>query len=193
MEHPGFFRRAGPYSLADIAKATNSELAPEVAADTMIEDVRTLTDAGPRHLTFFNNRKYLERLKETRAGAASWCRIRLARAGCNRDAGDAGGYQGFALALRLFYGIAAFASNPRWQAGPNRRSAELGTAWSGQQSSDPARIGRGTRIAARAVVGYRVAIGRDCYIGRNPPSPALVGDGDPHAGARVGRTGSGLP
>ncbi len=50
MEHPGFFRRAGPYSLADIAKATNSQLAPGVAADTMIEDVRTLTDAGPRHL-----------------------------------------------------------------------------------------------------------------------------------------------
>ena len=48
MEHPGFFRRAGPFSLADIAKATGAELAPGAAtADTMIEDVRTLTDAGP--------------------------------------------------------------------------------------------------------------------------------------------------
>ena len=70
MEHPGFFRRAGPFSLADIAKATGAELAPGAATgDTMIEDVRTLTDAGPHDLTFFNNRKYADRLKATRAGA----------------------------------------------------------------------------------------------------------------------------
>ena len=58
MEHPGFFKRAGPFTLADIAKATGAELAPgPVGADTLIADVRTLTEAGPRDLTFFNNRK----------------------------------------------------------------------------------------------------------------------------------------
>ncbi len=70
MEHPGFFKRAGPFTLADVAKATGAELAPgSAAAETMIEDVRTLTDAGPRDLTFFNNRKYADRLKATHAGA----------------------------------------------------------------------------------------------------------------------------
>ncbi len=69
MEHPGFFKRAGPFTLAEVAKATGAELAPGAAsADTMIEDVRTLTDAGPRDLTFFNNRKYADRLKATNAG-----------------------------------------------------------------------------------------------------------------------------
>ena len=61
MEHPGFFLRAGPFTLADVAKATGAELAPGGApADTLIDDVRTLTDAGPRDLTFFDNRKYAE-------------------------------------------------------------------------------------------------------------------------------------
>ena len=41
MEHPGFFERAGPFSLAEVAKATGAELAPgAAAAETMIEDVR---------------------------------------------------------------------------------------------------------------------------------------------------------
>src|SRR5262245_38340606 len=70
MEHPGFFRRAGPFTLAEIAKATGAELAPGgIPAETLLEDVRTLTDAGPRHLSFFNNRKYADQLKATRAGA----------------------------------------------------------------------------------------------------------------------------
>ena len=70
MEHPGFFKRAGPFTLADIAKATGAELVPGTAsADTLLADVRTLTDAGPRDLTFFNNRKNADQLKATRAGA----------------------------------------------------------------------------------------------------------------------------
>jgi UDP-3-O-[3-hydroxymyristoyl] glucosamine N-acyltransferase len=57
-----------------------------------------------------------------------------------------------------------------------------------------ARIGRGTRIAAGAVIGYRVAIGRDCYIG--PLASvlhALVGDRVIlHAGVRIGQDGFGF-
>ncbi len=48
MEHPGFFVRAGPFTLADVAKATGAELVPGSApADTLIEDVRTLDRRGP--------------------------------------------------------------------------------------------------------------------------------------------------
>jgi len=199
MEHPGFFRRAGPYSLADIAKATNSAFASGVAADTMIEDVRTLTDAGPRHLTFFNNRKYLDRLKETQAGGclvAPAFAARVPAATVPLVTPEA--YQGFALALKLFYPESLHS-----QAAPGGKrdlidaSAELEDGVivePGAVVGPEARIGRGTRIAAGAVVGYRVTIGRDCYIGPlSTVAHALVGDRVIlHSGARVGQDGFGF-
>src|SRR5690242_20479796 len=69
MEHPGFFKRAGPFSLADLAKATGAEPAPGADPTSLIEDVRSLTDAGPHDVSFFNNRKYADQLTATRAGA----------------------------------------------------------------------------------------------------------------------------
>src|SRR5688500_8815736 len=105
MEHPGFFRRAGPFSLAEVAKATGAELAPgAVPADAMIEDVRTLADAGPRDLAFFNNRKYAEQLKATHAGACLVAPVFVARVPdttCKLVTKEP--YRGFAQALMLFY------------------------------------------------------------------------------------------
>ena len=56
--------------------------------------------------------------------------------------------------------------------GRRRARRSDGPAGGGRRASSPApssareaQIGRGTRIAAGAVIGYRVTIGRDCYIG----------------------------
>ena len=200
MQHPGFFRRAGPFSLADIAKATGAELAPGAAtADTMIEDVRTLTDAGPHDLTFFNNRKYADRLKATLAGA---CLVLPAFAARVPDRTGKlvtpDPYRGFAQALTLFYPESRHA-----QAAPGGRhdlidpSAELEEGVviePGAVVAAEARIGRGTRIAAGAVIGYRVTIGRDSHIGPLATvAHALVGDRVIiHSGVRIGQDGFGF-
>ena len=199
MEHPGFFRRAGPFTLADIAKATGAELVPGTAsADTLLADVRTLTDAGPRDLTFFNNRKYADQLKATRAGA---CLVLPALAARVPDTTGKlvtpDPYRGFALALMLFYPDSRFC-----QAAPaaDQRiaaSAELEEGVivePGAVIGAEARIGRGTRIAAGAVVGYRVSIGRDSYIGPLATVVhALVGDRVIiHSGVRIGQDGFGF-
>ena len=57
-----------------------------------------------------------------------------------------------------------------------------------------AQIGRGTRIAAGAVVGFRVAIGRDCFVGPGASvTHALIGNRViVHAGARIGQDGFGF-
>jgi UDP-3-O-[3-hydroxymyristoyl] glucosamine N-acyltransferase len=39
MEHPGFFERAGPFSLRAIADATGSEIAADANPDLEIKDV----------------------------------------------------------------------------------------------------------------------------------------------------------
>ena len=202
MEHPGFFERAGPFSLADIAKATGAELAPGAdPADTMIEDVQPLADAGPRDLTFFDNRKYLPQLEATRAGA---CLVLPAFAARVPDGTGGAGHAGPLSRLRP--GAAALLSGSRCTrkaapGGRGDRHRPERRAGRGRRSSSPApssaaeaHIGRGTRIAAGAVIGYRVTIGRDCYIGPLATvTHALVGDRVIlHPGVRIGQDGFGF-
>jgi UDP-3-O-[3-hydroxymyristoyl] glucosamine N-acyltransferase len=199
MEHPGFFRRAGPFSLADIAKATGAELAPGAAGSTLIEDVRTLSDAGPRDLAFFNNRKYADRLKATGAGACLVLPAFAARVPSTTvKLVTPDPYRGFAEALAMFYPESRHA-----RAAPGGRqdlidpTAELEegvVVEPGAVVAAEARIGRGTRIAAGAVIGYRVTIGRDSYVGPLATvAHALVGDRVIiHTGVRIGQDGFGF-
>ncbi len=47
MEHPGFFDRAGPFPLSEVAKATGAELAAGVDPAMPIDNVLPLSEAGP--------------------------------------------------------------------------------------------------------------------------------------------------
>jgi UDP-3-O-[3-hydroxymyristoyl] glucosamine N-acyltransferase len=199
MEHPGFFKRAGPFTLADIAKATGAELVPGgTSGETLLEDVRTLTDAGPRHLSFFNNRKYADQLKATRAGA---CLALPALAGRIPDTTGRlitpDPYRAFAQAVTLFYPDSRFCQVGLAGDEAVAASAELEEGVivePGAVIGAEARIGRGTRIAAGAVVGYRVTIGRDSYIGPLATVVhALIGDRVIiHSGVRIGQDGFGF-
>lgn len=199
MEHPGFFERAGPFSLADVAKATKAELAPGADPALQIVDVRALTDASPRDVSFLDNRKYATHLTQTRAAA---CLIAPAFAG-NVPKGTsplvtAEPYRGFALALKLFYPEAMQPKTARAGGGPRiDPTADLEDDVAIEEGvivGPEAHIGRGTRIAAGAVIGYRVCIGRDCYIGPLATLVhALVGDRViVHSGARIGQDGFGF-
>ena len=170
MEHPGFFERAGPFSLSDVAKATNAELAPGADPALQIADVRTLADASEHDLSFLDNRKYAIHLTHTRAAA---CLLAPAFA-ANVPKGTsplitAEPYRGFALALELFYPDAmqpkAAKAGGAALVDPTARLEEGVVVEPGAVVGAEARIGRGTRIAAGAVIGYRVSIGRDSYIG----------------------------
>lgn len=198
MEHPGFFRRTGPYTLSELAKATGSELAPGGSPDSLIEDVRTLTDAGPRDISFFNNRKYAEQLQATHAGA---CLVLPAFASRVPDTTarlvTADPYRGFALALMLFYpdsrhSQAAVSAAERID--PSAEIEQGAIIEPGAVIGPEAQIGRGARIAAGAVIGYRVTIGRDSYVGPLATvAHALVGERVIiHTGARIGQDGFGF-
>src|SRR5947207_12907055 len=69
MQHPGFFHRAGPFALRDIAEKVGAVLTRDDDGSRMIGDVQALRNAGPDHLTFFDNRKYAGQLVTTHAGA----------------------------------------------------------------------------------------------------------------------------
>ena len=199
MEHPGFFERAGPFSLSDVAKATNAQLAPGADPALQIADVRTLADASEHDLSFLDNRKYAIHLTHTRAAA---CLLAPAFA-ANVPKGTsplitAEPYRGFALALGLFYPDAmqpkAAKAGGAALVDPTAQLEEGVVVEPGAVVGAEARIGRGTRIAAGAVIGYRVSIGRDSYIG---PLATLVNTlvGDRvtvHSGTRIGQDGFGF-
>ncbi len=199
MEHPGFYDRAGPFALSVVAKAAAAEMPGGADANRMIEDVRPLSEAGPSHLSFLDNKKYLSQLAGSTAGA---CLVEPAFAG--RVGADTIGlvtrapYRGFALALALFYpqAMRPLVCGPlaRHAVDPSAILEDGVTIEPGAIVGPQAMIGRGTIVAAGAVVGYRCTIGRDCFIGPTATiTHAMVGDRVIlHAGVRIGQDGFGF-
>jgi len=203
MEHPGFFERAGPFTAAEMAERIGATLRPGDDGGRMLSDLRPLAEAGPAHLTFVDNRKYLEQLATTRAAACI-----VAPAFADRlPAGVvallmAGPYRGFALALQAFYPTSLKPKTADYDAReaasapihPTARIEPGAIIEPGAVVGREALIGRGTTIAAGALVGYRVTVGRDCFIGAGVSlTHALVGDRVIlHAGVRIGQDGFGF-
>ena len=202
MIHPGFFDRAGPFTVDSIAQAIGATLSAGADKDRQIADIRPLDSAGPEHLSFFDNAKYLSALGGTHAGACI-----VANGFANKaPAGTviltaAVPYRSFARAMALFYADAL-----RTKAAPApadmrtafvHETAKIGAGCiiePGAVIGREAIVGDGTTIAPGAVVGYRGVIGSDCYIGPNSTvTHALVGDRVIiHAGARIGQDGFGF-
>ena len=182
MEHPGFFDRAGPFTLADVANATGANLGPAANPHLLIDDVRPLSDATSNHVSFIDtNKKYLVQLDATVAGA---CLVAPQLA--NRVPKSTAAlvtpqpYHGFARALLLFYpqALHPMAANAgSVLVDPSAKLEEGVQVEAGAVIGPDAQIGRGTRIAANAVIGARCAIGRDSYVGAGATvTHALVGD-----------------
>ncbi|MEQ1669260.1 MAG: LpxD N-terminal domain-containing protein, partial [Hyphomicrobium sp.] len=199
MEHPGFFDRAGPFTLADVAKATGAIVGPDANPHGLIDDVRPLSEAGANHVAFIDtNKKYLAQLATTTAGAclvAPQLAPRLPKSTAALITAQP--YHGFARALHLFYPQSMHPMAAKAGAPPVDPSAKLEDGVliePGAIIGAEAQIGRGTRIAAGAVIGARVSIGRDSYIGALATvTHALVGDRVIiHSGVRIGQDGFGF-
>jgi len=200
MNHPGFFTKAGPFTLAEIAAATEAEVkgGADACART-VTDLKPLGEAASDHITFFENRKYLSQLTGTKAAA---CLV-SAQFADRLPAGTVAlvcrsPYRAFAHALALFYPEAmrskSAAAGQSQAIDPTAELEDGVEIEPGAIVGPEARIGRGTRIAAGAVVGYRVTIGRDCYIGPCASVVhALLGNRVIlHAGVRIGQDGFGF-
>jgi len=161
IEHAGFFERAGPFALGEIAGRVGAEVAAGSDASMPIGDVRPLSEAGPGHLTILDNRKYLALLPDTRT---SVCLIQPALAD-RLPASTAAlmtrqPYRGFALAMQMFY--------------PGAMHAKCAGPQACDQLIHPtARIEEGVQIEPGAVIaqeawircGARICAGRHCRLG----------------------------
>jgi len=202
MKHPGFFKRAGPFSLEHIAVIAGAELGEATAGSRMISDVCGLKAAGQSDLTFFDNRKYAAELAGTAAGACLLGPADATRApSTTATLTTSEPYVGFARVMQLFYADALRSKSAASGAADTGRlvheTAVIGegvTIEPGAIVGREATIGDGCTIAAGAVIGYRVVLGRDCYIGSGATlTHALIGNGVIiHPGVKLGQDGFGF-
>jgi UDP-3-O-[3-hydroxymyristoyl] glucosamine N-acyltransferase len=202
MQHPGFFDRAGPFTLDVIATAIGAKLNAGIDGSRTLDDVRPLQNAGPHDVTFFDNRKYLSQLCDTAAGAcilAHSFATRLPKATVVLTSPTP--YRSFARALSLFYSDALRSKAAKFAAdselGFVHRSARIGDGAiiePGAIIGQGAIIGADTTIAAGSVIGYRVVVGSNCYVGANcTVTHSILGDGVIiHPGVRIGQDGFGF-
>ncbi len=198
MEHPGFFDRAGPFSVGELAKAVGAEIAGGADPEAAIEDVRPLSDAGPRQLDVHRKQKVLRPARCDCSRRMPYCAAYCAaRPGAHRGAYCRATVSRVRTRHADILSTSRFPMTTRAGAPPIDPTARLETGVSiepGAVIGPEVEIGSGTRIAAGAVIGARCAIGRDGYIGPlTTVTHALIGDRVIiHSGVRIGQDGFGF-
>lgn len=157
MADSRFFRVAGKMALGELARRCGAELGTEANPDQVFSDVAPLEVAGPDHVSFLDNRKYIDSFKSSSAGACVVHPDMADQAPPGMQLLISGyPYKAYALVAQAFY---------------PRPPVEAGIAPTATVD-DTAIIGEGVRIAAGAVIGPRAEIGRGCLIAPN----AVIGE-----------------
>ena len=191
---PRFFARPAPIALRRVAEAAGG---PAPSSSLMLEGVAPLQTAGPAHVSFLDNRRYLDALRATRAGAVI-VRADAASAvpeGCTAIVVPEP-YVAWARVATLFYPPipARPGVHPTAVIDPSAQidsSAEIGPL---VVVGPAAEIGPRCRVGAGAVIGDAVVIGPDCRIGPLASlSHAILGARVyVYPGARIGQEGFGF-
>ncbi|MDB5559616.1 MAG: UDP-3-O-(3-hydroxymyristoyl) glucosamine N-acyltransferase [Enterovirga sp.] len=202
MSDPVFFPPETTLSLGAIAEIAGVPL-PEGAPALLLRAVAPLEEAGPSDLAYMDNPRYVDALRETRAGA---CLVseRYARAvppGTYAFVVPSP-YRAYAAVLAHLYpsalrprsGFGATGVTPGSFVHPSARLEPEVVVDPGAVIGPGVEIGRGTVIGAGAVIGAGSRIGRDCSIGPGASLlHALLGNRVIiHPGARIGQDGFGF-
>jgi UDP-3-O-[3-hydroxymyristoyl] glucosamine N-acyltransferase len=191
---PRFFPCSGPHDLTTVANIARGSVSRQSFS---LDDVAPLQTAGPRHVSFLDNRRYLSALTRTSAGAVIVHPNLQASVPVSAAAiVTSEPYAAWARVAALFHppppvspGVhssAVVAENALVDA-----SAEIGPL---SVVGAGAKIGPRCRIGACVVIGPGVVIGPDCHIGMQASlSHALLGSRVcVYPGARIGQEGFGF-
>ena len=197
MADPRFFRAAGPFTVAELARLTGAEIGGAGNEALSLDDVAPLDTANATQVTFLANPKYAPAFERTKAGAAFVHPDQVHRAPAGMTLlVTTNPYIAFARTARRFYpaprppaGIA-----PTAVVDPSAILGEGVAIASHVVIGARVEIGSGTAIGASSVIGDGCVIGSDCLIGPNVTvSHCLMGDRVMlYPGVRVGQDGFGF-
>lgn len=195
MADSRFYKLAREFSLGELASFTGGVVSDAHASFT-VSDVAPLAEASKSDLAFFDNRKYLDDFRATRAGAC------IIKADDARHAPE-----GIALLIHNepYAAYAAVAGvlypdslKPQiWHGAGVADTAKVHDSCFISPSAtvaDGAEIGDGSTIAASVFIGTGVVIGKNCCIGHGATiTNAIIGDNAIiHPGVRIGQDGFGF-
>ena len=197
MADPRFHSASGPFSLKELAELAGASIGDGADPEAEFVDVKSLGEAGPEHVSFLDNKRYVKNFSKSRAGA---CLV-------HPDHGNAAPkdmalllsqepYRAYAKVAAAFYppeppesGIAPSADIDK--------TAKIGKGCRiepGVVIGQAAEIGPNCHIDVNTVVGRGVVIGKECAIGPNVSLAfCLIGERvSIHAGTRIGQDGFGF-
>jgi UDP-3-O-[3-hydroxymyristoyl] glucosamine N-acyltransferase len=192
-----FYSVAGPFSLHDVAEVAGARIGGDADPETRLKDVQPLGSAGPEHVSFLDNKRYIDQFSISRAGA---CLVHPDHAAKAPEAMalllSEEPYRAYARVAAAFYPAASVQEFPTSQALIDE-SAAIGEGSSvspGAIIGANVVIGENCRIGANAVLGPGVVLGRECVIGPNVTlTYCLVGGRVTiSAGAQIGQDGFGF-
>ncbi len=194
-----FYDNKGPFSIQEIADFVGADFANEqdrYKSTAKISDVSTLKEASPSDLSFFHNAKYLDDLKETKAGCV-FTTAELAKFAPDKTIALVipTPYRAYAVTAGHFYPSAECEFSARDDfISPTASLSDDVILEVGAVIKKNVDIGAGSFIGANTVIGRGVRIGKNCKIGQNVTlSHCLIGD---HVtilpGTRIGQAGFGF-
>jgi UDP-3-O-[3-hydroxymyristoyl] glucosamine N-acyltransferase len=203
MAQPTFFRQPPPATLAELAALTNAQLADPSRSAQQVRGLASLDEAGPMHLAFFDNLKYVDQLAATHAGACLVSERFEARVpGHVAVLRAARPFQEFVKIARELYSDTLRPQSSFGNTGIAPSAVIDPTAHlEDGVIVDPlavigpnVEIGAGTAIGAAAVIGANVRIGRNCNVGAHTSIQfALIGNNVLiHPGCSIGQDGYGF-
>ena len=196
MVDPRFFRVSAPISLTRLANEAEAEII-NGTNDQYFENVAPLLDAGPKDVSFLDNKKYVRQFRQTRAGACVIKSTMIKHAPQNTALlVTENPYLGYARVAQLFYPL----KNQLSQApidilvSPNANIGENVSVDSGVIIQDRCEIGDSCHIGANTVIGEGCRIGAGSSIGANVTiSHSILGTRvSIFPGARIGQGGFGF-
>jgi UDP-3-O-[3-hydroxymyristoyl] glucosamine N-acyltransferase len=203
MAQPTFMEQPPSSTLADIAALTTARLVDASRGGQQVRGLAALDEAGPMHLTFFDNLKYAGELASTKAGACLVSERFEARVPAHVAVLRAA--QPFREFVKVARELYSGALRPQsWFGNPGIAASAIIDPSAHLEDGvivDPlavigpnVEIGAGTVIGAGAVIGANVRIGRDCDVGaRCSIQFALVGNNVLiHPGCSIGQDGYGF-
>jgi UDP-3-O-[3-hydroxymyristoyl] glucosamine N-acyltransferase len=148
------------------------ELCPGADAATELIGIRAIDSAGPEHLSFVSNRRYVRFLANTKAGAVLLDADTKARGVTAIRVADP--YAAFARALAWYHPQAPVVPGVHASAVVDATATVEGAEIRALATVGPgASVGRGTIVFAGAHIGSQAQVGEDCRV----MSTAVVCDG----------------
>ena len=198
MPDSRFFKKAGAFTLKQLAEIGGCDLFKQEDAEKTVDNVNSLHDATSSDISFLLSKKYIGDLEKTKAGAC------IVHPDFVTSAPEGTAvlvskepYRSYGLIAAAFYPAekrAATVVHPKAIVSESAKIGEGSRIDAGVVIGDNVTLGKNCHIRSNAVIGDNVVMGDDCIVGENASVLFTLAGNKVYIypGARIGQDGFGF-